>query len=52
MVANGEYLHVHVCVILYTWRPGGWKTRVGTFTKDIYISAEFIASFLDRGSQT
>ena len=22
MVANGEYLHVHVCVILYTWRPG------------------------------
>ena len=52
MVANGEYLHVHVCVILYTWRPGCWKTRVGTFTKDIYVSAEIIASFLDRGSQT
>ena len=43
---------VHVCVILYTWRPAGRKTRIGIFTRDICVSGEIIANFLDRGFQT
>ena len=52
MGTKEEYLHVHVCMILYMWRPAGRKTRVETLTNDNYVSREIIASFLDRGFLT
>ena len=39
-------------VILYTWRPAGRKTRVGTLTEDNCVSGGIIANFLNRGFQT
>ena len=37
---------VHVCVILYMWRPVGRKRRVGTLSKDNFVSGVIIANFI------
>ena len=52
MVTKEEYLHVHVCMILYMGRPAGRKTRLETLTNNNYVSGENIANVLDRGFRT
>ena len=47
-VTEEEYLHMHVCMILYMWRPAGRKTRVETLTNDNYVSEKIVANFLNR----
>ena len=43
-----------VCVrdSVHVWRPAGRKTRIGTLTRDIFVSEEIVANFLDRGFLT
>ena len=45
VVTRETYVHVHVCLILYMWRPAGRKTLVETLTNDNYVPGKLSPIF-------
>ena len=50
MVTKEEYLHVHVCMILYTWRPAG--SQMTTVSQGILLQILWIVVFGRERHQT
>ena len=42
---RNNFRATETAIILYMWRPAGWKTHVGTLTEDNCVSGEIIANF-------